>query len=161
MFRKFPLYLSKYSIVPSVLYTSAVILFLKDETFSQTWILYLGNAIFLAYIFVFEFLLFKQQHYTDSPMNAGMAVTISGIIFCCLLIILCVIILAPSLFHFASSNSTMDTEPPAFSQKNQFGVWFILFANATIGNFVAGAFSSVLSTALLKQNKLPGNNVNS
>ncbi len=93
-------------------------------------------------------------------MNAGLAVTITGIIFSCALIILSVIIFASGLFHIGSSNEILNKKPPAFSQRSDFGIWFILFASAIIGNFVAGSFSSLLSTGLLKQNKLPGNNSN-
>ncbi len=160
MFKKFPLYLSRYSVIPAILYIIPVIFYLRDESFSQTWLLYLGNAFFLSYLFIFEFLFFRQQHNTSSPVNAGFAVTISGIIFSCIFIILAVAILAPALFQIGSSHETFSSKPPAFSQKTHFGIWFILFANATIGNFVAGSFSAVLSAALIKQNKLPGNNIN-
>ncbi len=154
MFKKFPLYLIRYSIIPALLYLIPVIFFLKDESFSQTWILYIGNAFFLCYIFVFALLFFKNK--TDnknSPANTGIAVTIIGIGVSCALIVLSIIIFAPGLFRFAS-NGVLANKPPSFAQTNEVGIWVILFANATIGNFVAGAFSSVIAAAIIRQSSV-------
>ncbi len=152
MFKKFPLYLTRYSIIPALLYLIPVIFFLTDESFSQTWMLYLGNAFFLCYIFIFTLLFFKNKTDNEnSPANTGIAVTIIGIGFSCALIILSIIILAPGLFHFETSTGVLANKPPSFSHTDEAGIWFILFANATIGNLVAGAFSSVMAAAVIKQ----------
>ena len=157
MFKKFPFYLGRYSIAPAILFIIPLIVYIRDETFSQTWLLYLGNALFLVCIFIFEFIFFKQQHETDSPVNAGIAVTISGVIICCLLIFVVVAIFAPLLYTMGDAAVTLQNKPPDFSQKSEFGVWIILFASAIIGNMVAGAFCSIMSAGILKQTNLPGN----
>lgn len=159
MFKKFPFYLGKYSIVPAVLYIIPVILYLREETFSQTWLLYVGNALFLCYVFAFEILFFNDQAITKSPVSAGLAVTITGIIISCLLVILCAFIFTPALFHLGTAGNGLTNKPPALAQKGE--IWFILFASAIIGNIAAGAFSSVLSGAVLKQKNMPGKNITS
>lgn len=80
--------------------------------------------------------------------------TIIGIGVSCALIVLSIIIFAPGLFRFASSNGVLANKPPSFAQTNEIGIWFILFANATIGNFVAGAFSSVIAAAIIRQSSV-------
>ena len=155
MFKKFPVYLARYSIIPALFYLIPVIFFLRDESFSQTWMLYIGNAFFLCYIFIFTLLFFKNK--TDnknSPANTGIAVTITAIGFSCVLIILSIISFAPGLFRFATSTGVLANKPPSFSHTNEAGIWFILFTNATIGNFVAGAFSSVIAAAVIKQSRV-------
>ena len=156
MFKRFPLYLSKYSIVPAVLYIVPAIIFLRDETFSQTWLLYVGNALFLCYVFLFELLLFNRQHITNSSITAGLAVTITGVIISCVLVLLCTLLFAPGLFHLGSSGIGLTNKPPALAQKSTFPIWFILFATATIGNFSAGAFSSIMTGTVLKDKSVPG-----
>ncbi len=161
MFKKFPLYLIGYSIIPALLYLISVIFFLKDESFSQTWILYIGNAFFLCYIFVFALLFFKNK--TDnknSPANTGIVLTITAIGISCALIILYIVIFVPGLFRFATSTGVLANKPPSFSHTNEAGIWFILFANATIGNFVAGAFSSVIAAAVIKQSRVGNDSKN-
>lgn len=157
MFKKFPFYLGRYSIFPAILFIIPLIIYIRDETFTQTWLLYLDNALFLVYIFIFEFLFFGQQHETDSPVNAGLAVTISGVIISCLLIFLVVAIFAPLLYKVGDAAITLQNKPPDFPKKSEFGVWLILFASAIFGNMVAGAFCSIMSSGILKQTKLPGN----
>ncbi len=154
MFKKLPLYLIRYSIIPALLYLIPAIFFLKDDSFSQTWILYIGNAFFLCYIFVFALLFFKNKvDNKNSPANTGIAVTVMSIALSCALIVLSISIFAPGLFHFASSNGVLANKPPSFAKTNEFGIWFILFANATIGNFVAGAFSAVVAAAIIRQGR--------
>ncbi len=161
MFKKFPLYLTRYSIIPALLYLIPVIFFLRDESFSQTWILYIGNAFFLCYMFIFTLLFFKNK--TDnknSPANTGIAVTITAIGISCALIILSIVIFVPELFYFATSTGVLANKPPSFSHTNEAGIWFILFANATIGNFVAGAFSSVIAAAVITQSRVGNDSKN-
>ncbi len=147
--------------LPALLYIIPTIIFLRDETFTKTWLLYLGNACFLFYVFLFEILLFNKQKVTESPVNAGLAVTLTGIIISCILIILCAALFAPTLFQFTSSSAGLKSRPAALGSKGQIETWFILFGTATIGNFVAGSFSSILSGAVLKQKNMPGKNISS
>lgn len=161
MLKQFPLYLTRYSIIPALLYLIPEIFFLRDKSFSQTWILYIGNAFFLFYIFIFTLLFFKSKtNNKNSPANTGIAVTIIAIGFTCALIILSIIIFAPGLFRFASSTGVLVNKPPSFSHTNEVGIWFILFSNATIGNFVAGAFSSVMAAAVIKQSRVGNDSKN-
>lgn len=157
MFKKFPFYLGKYGLIPAILFIIPLIIYIRDETFSQTWLLYLGNTLFLACIFIFEFMFFRRQHETSSPVNAGLAVTISGVIISCLLIFIVVAIFAPLLYKVGDAAITLQNKPPDFPKKSEFGVWLILFASAIFGNMVAGSFCSVMSAGILKQIKLPGN----
>ncbi len=107
--------------------------------------------------FLFEIVFFNQQSDTPSPVNAGLAVTITGIIISCMLIVSCAAVFAPVLFHPGSSaDQGLKSKPPALAQKSQFEAWFILFATATIGNFTAGSFSTILSGAAFETKKYAG-----
>ena len=106
MLKKIPLHLIKYSILPAVLYIIPLIIFIRDETFSETWLLYLGNALFLCYIFVFGVYYAQQQDNRTSPLSAGLAVTIIGVIFTCILVFVVIFIFAPGVFHIGSSTCT-------------------------------------------------------
>ena len=156
MIKKFPRYLIKYGILPAIFYTIPLAIFVKDEKFSETWLLYLGNALFLCYIFIFGIFYAKQQNIKISPINAALAVTLMGVIFSCVLAIATVFIFAPGWFNIGSSNQVLKNTPAALPDKHSHGAIFILFANVIIGNFAAGSFSSVLSAGATKQIKTPG-----
>jgi hypothetical protein len=154
MLKKIPLYFIKYSILPAILYIIPLIIFVIDETFSETWLLYLGNALFLCYIFVFAVHYAKQQNNRTSPLSAGLTVTIISIIFTCILVLVVIFIFAPGVFHTGSSAQGLKNTPAALPDKNSHGVIFMLFANATIGNFTAGSVSSVLAAGATKQTRM-------
>ena len=153
MLKKIPLHLIKYSILPAVLYIIPLIIFILDETFSETWLLYLGNALFLCYIFVFGVYYAKQQNKRTSTLGAGLTVTLIGIIFTCILVFVVIFIFAPGVFHIGASQPLEDT-PAALPNKNSHGVIFMLFSSATIGNFAAGSVSSVLAAGATKHTKM-------
>ena len=154
MTNKFPLYLIKYSILPAIFYTIPLVIFIKDEKFSETWLLYLGNALFLCYTFLFGIFYSKQQKNKTSPLKAGLAVTVIGIIFSCILALIAVFIFAPGVFDIGPSNQVLKNTPAAFPHNHAHGIIFILFANAIIGNFTVGSVSTILSSAATKQIKM-------
>ena len=153
MLKRIPLHFIKYSILPAILYIIPLIIFILDETFSETWLLYVGNALFLFYIFAFGVYYGKQQNNRTSPLSAGLAVTLIGIIFTCILVLVVIFVLAPGVFHIGSSHPIEDT-PAALPNKNSHGVIFMLFSSATIGNFAAGSVSSVLAAGATKHTKM-------
>src|SRR6476620_2218965 len=124
MLKKISLHFIKYSILPAILYIIPLIIFMLDKTFSETWLLFLGNALFLCYIFAFGVYYAKQQNKITSPLNAGLAVTLTGIIFTCILVLMVILIFAPGVFHIGSSRPLEDT-PAALPNKNSHGVIFM------------------------------------
>ena len=154
MLKKIPLHFIKYSILPAILYIIPLIIFILDKTFTQAWLLYLGNALFLCYIFVFGVYYAKQQNNRTSPLSAGLAVTLIGIIFTCILVLVVIVIFAPGMFHIGSSIQALENTPAALPNKNSHGVIFMLFSSAIIGNFTAGSVSSVLAAGATKHTKM-------
>lgn len=154
MAKKILLYFIKYSILPAIVYIIPLVIFILDKTFSETWLLYLGNALFLCYIFVFVIYYARQQNKITSPLTAGLAVTLIGIVFTCILVPLVLVIFAPGVFHIGSSTQAFQNTPAALPNKNSHGVIFMLFASATIGNFTAGSVSSVLAAGATKHTKM-------
>jgi hypothetical protein len=156
MTKKIPRYLIKHSILSAIFYIIPVVIFIKNEKFSETWLLYLGNALFLFYVFIFVVYYGKQQNIKTSPIMAGLAITLIGIIFSCVLALAAIFIFAPGVFDIGTLNHALQNTPPTFSAKHSHGIIFILFANATIGNFTTGSVASLLSWAATKQTKTPG-----
>lgn len=143
----------KYGILPALLFCIPIIFFIKDEQFSQAWLLYLGNALFLVYIFLFVLNYSKISNEKLSGLNAGFAVTFIGIFFSLILTIICILIFAPGLFNIGSANQTLHDTPAALPSNNDHGVLLMLLADIVIGNVVAGSFASVMASAAMRRNK--------
>ena len=154
MKRKSVLSLSKYGIIAAVLYCIPLIFFIKSDKFSSTWLLYLGNALFLFYSFIFVAFFAEKNDSEISPLNAGMTVTITGIIFSCILSLVCVLLFAPGLFHIGTGNEVLEKTPAALPTNNSHGIWILIFANVIIGNITAGTVGSVLARSATQKRKV-------
>lgn len=145
--------LGKYAVLPAVLFSIPLIFFLKDEQFEKTWVLYLGNALFLFYIFLFVLNYSRKSQTSFSTLNAGLSVTFIGIAFCCILAIICILIFASGLFNIGAANDTFHDTPAALPPGNRHGILVMLLADIIIGNVAAGAFGSVMASAAMRRNK--------
>ncbi len=143
--------LGKYALLPAILFCIPVIFFLKVDTFSQAWLLYLGNALFLTYIFIFA-IKYRQGDKQISRLSAGFSVTFIGIFFSCLLTLICILIFAPGLFGIGS-HEVLHNAPAALPSQNDHGVLLMLLADIVVGNVVAGSFGSVMASASMRRNK--------
>src|SRR5258708_10922705 len=93
------LYLSRFGIISSILYSIPVIFFLKAQRYDDTWFLYLGSAVFLICIFIFGIVYGGKKINQASKVYNGFVVTILGVIFSCMIILLLTLVLAPGVFN--------------------------------------------------------------
>ncbi len=150
MFKKTELVnLSKYAIIPAVLYCIPLIFFIKNETYTQTWLLYFGNALFLACIFIFGVIENRKKNTNSSIPYNGWTVTIIGVSFSCILILLFLL-----AFYIGSTREVLQQTPAAISHKNTHGLLFMLFANALMGNFAAGAFATLMAKSASQKDQV-------
>ncbi|MGH2648214.1 MAG: hypothetical protein ACRDE8_11630 [Ginsengibacter sp.] len=156
MFKKAELVkLSKYAIIPAVLYCIPLLFFIKDETYTQTWLLYLGNALFLISLFIICIISNRQKDTTSPTSTNGWAITIISIVFSCVLTLVILLVLAPGVFHLGSANEVLQQTPAAITKKNTHGLLFMLFATATIGNFAAGTFATLIARGSSQKDQVP------
>ena len=150
-------YLSRFGIISSVLYCIPVIFFLKDQRYTDTWLLYLGSALFLMCIFIFGIIYGGKTVNQTSKVYNGSIVTILGVIFSCVLILLLTFIFAPGVLGIGSAPDILEHTPPAVSKTNGHGLLFMMFADAIIINFCAGIFATVMTRSKNEEKKLPPN----
>ena len=152
--KKSILYLSRFAIIAAILYCIPVIFFLKSEKFSQTWLLYVGNALFLFCLFIFGILYGSKNDNLLRRYN-GFTVTILGVIFSCILVFILILIFSPDILNIGSNGGVLKQTPAAIAKKNNHGIIFILFADAIIGNVTAGSFSTVFTKSESADKSLP------
>ena len=150
-------YLSRFAIISSVLYSIPVIFFLKDQRYSDTWLLYLGSAIFLMCIFIFGIVYGGKTTNQTSKKYNGFTVTTLGVIFSCILILLLTLIFAPGVFNIGPAPDVMKQTPAAIAKNNGHGLLFMMLADAIIINFCAGTFAAVMTRSKNEEKKLPAN----
>lgn len=150
-------YLSRFGIISSVLYSIPVIFFLKDQRYTDTWLLYLGSAIFLMSTFIFGIVYGGKTTNQNSKKYNGFIVTTLGVIFSCILVLLLTLIFAPGIFDIGSAHDELMQTPAAISKNNGHGLLFMMLADAIIINFCAGTFAAVMTRSKNEEKKLPAN----
>ena len=150
-------YLSRFGIISSVLYCIPVVFFLRDQRYTDTWLLYLGSAIFLICIFIFGIVYGGELPGETSKVYNGVTVTGPVIIFSCILILLLTLILAPGVFDIGSARDEVRQTPAAISKNGTHGLLFMVLADAIIINFCEGTFATVMTRSKNEEKKLRAN----
>ncbi len=139
----------KYAIAPAFLYAIPVLFFIREDIYNDTWLLYLGNGIFLVCMFILGAIYNSKKNTNISITYNGWVITIIGIIFSCILIILLLILFDPSAFNINLNSGALQHTPAAMSHRTSFGLFFVLFASAIIGNLCAGTFATLIAKGAL------------
>lgn len=155
MFKKLSIvYLSKFAIICAAIYSIAVLFFLRAESFTGIWILYVGNALFLIAVFLFGMRYGKTENAPPKKFN-GFTLAILGTFYSCIFILILTLIFAPDVFDISNSGGVLQNTPPAITKTNEHGLLFIILANALVGNFIAGCFAAVMARGKNAEKKLP------
>lgn len=146
----------KYSLACAILFCIPMFIFLNDQTYTQTWLLYLGNGLFLCGVFVFMVFFNNRKNEnasTQTMMAAGHVVTIMGIIISLIVAFIGVLIFVPSAFGMGNSNNDLLNAPRAMTRESNNGLLFILFADTILGNITAGSFASIITSYSYKRDQ--------
>ena len=146
----------KYSVLAALLYSLAIIYFIRADNFQASWVLYIGNMLFglgiLAHIFMY-----KPGNSPASTSSrkilAGHIVAVAGILISCVFILIIFYFLMPVVFHTNNAFENGFSERPAQMENGHQGIVFMVFMNNIIGNISAGSFISIVFSAVLSDKK--------
>lgn len=139
-----------YAIVAAILFAIPVIFYLIKANYTQAWLLYLGNFLFLFVITAFLFSFNKRRKHdasTISMLTAGHITTLMGVVIACLLCLILVLVLG------VSEHKVLAQAPANTIKGKAGGMNFIIFANAVFGNIVAGSTASIIFPFVLKRDQ--------
>jgi predicted ABC-type exoprotein transport system permease subunit len=145
-----------YAIAAAVVYCIPVILYLQRANFTQAWLLYLGNFLFLLAIIFFLFSFNrkrKENAATTSMVAAGHITVVAGIVLACLLSFILLLLFVPGYLHSGTTEKVLSQAPANTVRDKTEGLSFMLFANAIIGNLCVGSASSIIFPFTLKRDQ--------
>jgi hypothetical protein len=136
-----------YAAAAAVVYAIAATVYIKDMSYSASWILYVGNFLFAAVIGIFIAWFYKKHEENISSVtlvSIGAKTAVAGIVIACIICFLLLFILVPGVFKSGSGSTIyLQHSPAQFEGKNQ-GFASILFFNAILGNAGTSFFISLL-----------------
>jgi hypothetical protein len=143
----------KYSILPAIIACIPIFFFLRDSKFSETWLLYLGDGLFLCAMIVVMILLNRKAEVdpaTGSLLIVGHAITIFSIIIVSIVALILLLVFVPGIFS-NDAERTLEQTPANMVHGNTNGLAFIVFMNALFGTGSAGSFASIMMSYTMKK----------
>lgn len=139
--------LVKFSVVAAILFSIPMFFFLRDSTFSQAWLLYLGNFLFMLAIagYLLYFNERKDENAsTTSQLLTGHVVTVIGVILSVIISLIALSIFIPGIFQSGTPDKVLEQAPAQDQGRKTNGLVFMVLMNAVVGNVSTGSFVSII-----------------
>jgi hypothetical protein len=146
-----------YGIIAAILYLLPVLYLLFANKYQNLYLLYIGNALFMAVIYYYNYHLTRRPYEGKravSMLAAGHLATLVGTIISVVVVIIAMFIFFPDMFSahpanqvLAHANSEARTQYPS-------GFLFMVLLDAILGNATAGSFVSILASYANKKNQM-------
>jgi riboflavin transporter FmnP len=139
-----------------ILFCIPVYFFIKDATYQESWLFYVGSFFFLIVIAahtLVENKLRGQNESTVALVFASHVATIVGVIVAIILCFFLLVIFVPGYLSAGNTAKTLINEPSNTILDKTNGLSFKVFMCATILNFSAGSFASIIFPFAAKKNQ--------
>ncbi len=137
-----------------LIYCIPVFFFIQEANYTQAWLLYLGNFLFMVIISVYLLFISRwknENRGTLSLMGTGEKEVIFGTIVATVLASILLVILIRGLFGNGIPGKVLSDRPVNIIRDRTHGLDFMVLTNAVTGNFVTGSFVSILLPPSLKK----------
>jgi hypothetical protein len=137
----------------ALIYCIPVYFFVQKSDYTQSWLLYLGNFLFMASIGIFIFYIIRPGHSTAGTFGLiiiSQKQVLRSLVPAVAFSFILLIILIPGLFEHGVAGKYMINKPANTIHDKTNGLDFMVIANAAIGNFVTGSFVSLLLPTAMK-----------
>jgi hypothetical protein len=127
----------KWGIISAIAFCIPMIIFVNSENYQNTWLLFLGNGLFLVAIAAYMLSFNKMKGgdaSTQTQMAAGHIATIIGIIISCIVAAIAIAVFIPDVFSPGLSDNALENAPAQTGTGKTHGLVFFVFMNAIIGN---------------------------
>jgi hypothetical protein len=145
-----------YGIIAAVLYLLPTLYLLFENKYQNLYLLYIGNALFMATIFYYNYYLIRHPYdgkRAVSMLMAGILATLIGTIIAAVTATILMFVFFPDLFSvhpagdvLAQSNSAATTSYPS-------GFLFMILLDVILGNISVGIFVSIITSYVNKRNQ--------
>jgi len=143
-------------LIAAALFSILVYVFISDNTYTNSWLLYFGSFLFLVVIWIHTIRENKKQSENESTVAlvfiSHMA-TIAGIIFSVVLSFLLLSLLVPGYLDQGNADQVMRQEPANVIKDKTDGLSFQVFFAATVINFAVGSFAGIILPFYSKRNQ--------
>ena len=149
------IYLS-FAIGGALVYCIPVFEFIVRADYTSTWLLYIGNFVFMVVIIFFLFFVshLKSNNSKTLPlMKQGEKAVFLGTFFACLFSFILLLILIPGIIGHGIAGRQLTNRPANTTYDKTNGLAFMVMINSILGNIFTGSFVCALLPFSLKRNQ--------
>ena len=135
------------SVIAAVLFCIPVFFYIHFGDYTGSWLLYLGNFLFLVVLWLHTMAENKKRSKNESILTlvfSGHLTTLAGILLSCVLCFILLVLFVPGYLAPGIAEKTLTSSPPQVAIGRTNGLSFEIFMAATVVNFSVGSFSSIL-----------------
>ncbi|MBC8033054.1 MAG: hypothetical protein H7Y03_02850 [Chitinophagaceae bacterium] len=146
-------YYAKYGLIAAIAYLVPLSIFIKLSSFTQSWLLYIGNFAFMIVVAAFHLVFNKNRRENASSTAsflAGHIVTMLGTLMATLLSLLLLVILVPGLLEYGTPDKVLTESPDNNILDRTNGLVPMILLSVTVCNFGVGSFIALLFPFTLK-----------
>lgn len=134
--------------IAAAVYCITVVIFLVQKQFQSIWLLFLGNALYLAAISIIVFLSNKAQKFEESPLTSSISGHVLSVTGAAVSVILSLILYALFYIGIDGSKGEVLHQAPADLSSNgpTHGMLFVLIVVAALGNTITGFFAAIFTS---------------
>ncbi len=150
------IYLS-FAFAAALVYSVPVCFFITEADYTRSWLLYLGNFLFMIVIGIFLFFISRLRQTNPgmfSLMLTGEKQVLRSTAMAVLLSFMLLLIFIPGLLESGIAGRVIINKPVNTIHDKTNGLDVMVIANAVIGNISSGSFASVILAPSLT-NKFP------
>ncbi|HEX7691281.1 MAG TPA: hypothetical protein VF408_02770 [Sediminibacterium sp.] len=139
----------------ALLYSATIWYFLARARYADSWIVFIGNGLFMLMIIWYALRLTTRRNDYKSVwkmLMAGHLAALVGITFCVIFCMILCFIYIPGFMSGDSKDAFLQKAPEGMNVDNS-GTLLQIFLPATIGNFGSAAFMSLVISYVLKPNQ--------
>ncbi len=140
------IYLS-FAVAAALVYLIPVYFFITKADYTRSWLLYLGNFLFMIVIGVFLFFISRVRLKNNGMfglMFTGEKQVLRSTALALLLSLILLVILVPGLLESGVAGKVIINKPANTIHDKTNGLDFMVIANAIIGNISSGSFASII-----------------
>jgi hypothetical protein len=148
MFRKINVYRTISSgFIAALAFSIPVYFFIRDDKYSDSWLLYAGSFLFMIVIGVHTIRVNNRRRENESTLALAFlshVTTITGILISVLFSFILLFLLVPGYLDAGNADRLLKGEPVNTIKDKTDGLSFEVFFAATVINFSVGSFTGII-----------------
>ncbi len=145
-----------WGLIGAIAFCIPVYLYIRDDTYTESWLLYVGSALFMIAMGIHIVSENKKRGENESTvalMFISQVATIIGIIAACLISFILLVLFVPGYLESGNTAKQLTDTPPSTISDKTNGLSLKIFATAIIANFCAGSFVGIVFPFSQKRNQ--------